>query len=527
MAVLLKPVVVYAFYNSVTFSPGDRVTVWQEKFYCPHCIDQVCSAPNVSSATKKNTFQSPLSVTDDEGCISASDIASPHYVPEQFTDSNQPHNNYSCISSTGLPQKSRSILRRPAAEKNGLHASKERGYLSTDSGLGERVCDSSTLDESNLRHFSNEYSDQDRASIQKKSLTLCLSIYPDKVSPVPNNNRYKRNVSSTALSSYSQPRQFHLPEPGKSRFLPPGLKLWTTLFGRSTSSAIPPYTTSTPRSNNLTNNYNNESNNNNGIITSRSLNKPIASSAVNLSDDRTKSDKSTATATTKTTRISSGTPVNGHTNPLSPNSVYMNGIHHSGPIILNDHELTLETRKLACLPAGQLRDKSVPAPIERYDWPAPPASGVVLAELMRERRQRRRERARLSGTQFSGDPDDLESQEALSIDYSFDGVPDTITDNSAAHTGIGQAILREEAESKRRSRSQTYLDPVSASRTPSAAVEPSFKPRYATHQFALLNRESATTMTTTTSISTHHNNISRFGAATMPTSTTPVISGHT
>ncbi|CAH8517178.1 unnamed protein product [Heterobilharzia americana] len=429
---------------SVTFSPGDRVTVWQEKFYCPHCIDQVCSAPN------------------------------------------------------------------------------ERGYLSTDSGLGERVCDSSTLDESNLRHFSNEYSDQDRASIQKEeSHTLSFHLSRQSLSgripssnygrylnqsyihltgqaPVPNNNRYKRNVSSTALSSYSQPRQFHLPEPGKSRFLPPGLKLWTTLFGRSTSSAIPPYTTSTPRSNNLTNNYNNESNNNNGIITSRSLNKPIASSAVNLSDDRTKSDKSTATATTKTTRIS---------------SVYMNGIHHSGPIILNDHELTLETRKLACLPAGQLRDKSVPAPIE--------------PELMRERRQRRRERARLSGTQFSGDPDDLESQEALSIDYSFDGVPDTITDNSAAHTGIGQAILREEAESKRRSRSQTYLDPVSASRTPSAAVEPSFKPRYATHQFALLNRESATTMTTTTSISTHHNNISRFGAATMPTSTTPVISGHT
>ncbi|VDP43888.1 unnamed protein product [Schistosoma curassoni] len=103
--------------------------------------------------------------------------------------------------------------------------------------------------------------------------------------------------------------------------------------------------------------------------------------------------------------------------------------------------------------------------------------------IVRERRQRRREQARLSGTQFSGDIDDLESQEALSIDYSFDGIPDT-TDHSVEHIGIGQAILREEAESKRRSRSQTYLDPVSASRTPSASVEPSFKPRYATHQFA-------------------------------------------
>lgn len=56
---------------------------------------------------------------------------------------------------------------------------------------------------------------------------------------------------------------------------------------------------------------------------------------------------------------------------------------------------------------------------------------------MRERRQRRREQARLSGTQFSGDIDDLESQEALSIDYSFDGIPDT-TDHSVEHIGIGQ-----------------------------------------------------------------------------------------
>nr|AAW25038.1 SJCHGC09325 protein [Schistosoma japonicum] len=79
-------------------------------------------------------------------------------------------------------------------------------------------------------------------------------------------------------------------------------------------------------------------------------------------------------------------------------------------------------------------------------------------------------------------------------------------DNSTGHTGIGQAILREEAENKRRSRSQTYLDPVSASRTPSASVEPSFKPRYATHQFALSNRDTVTTtISTGTTTSDHHN----------------------
>lgn len=47
-----------------------------------------------------------------------------------------------------------------------------------------------------------------------------------------------------------------------------------------------------------------------------------------------------------------------------------------------------------------------------------------------------------------------------------------------------QAILREEMQQKRRSQSQQFLDPISASRTPNAAHEPVFKPRYSTHQFA-------------------------------------------
>lgn len=541
---------------SITFRPGDRVTVWQEKFYCPHCINQVCCSATVGSVPSKNLLQTPLSVTDDEGCVSASDMASSQYIHEQPIEMNQPQNDFSCIPSAGLPQKSKSILRKPVTEQNGLHVSKERGYLSTDSGLGDRLCESANLDDSNYRDLYDGSSGQDKTNLrQEKSHTLSFHLSRHSLCgrvpssnygrylnqsymqlnnqiPIPNNDRYKRNLSTTTLNTSSQPRQFHLPDGGKSRFLPPGTKFYATLFGRSASSAISPLynnnNTSTPRSTNTastgTNNFHPD------IITSRSLNKPFALSAFNL-HDKLKTDKlslSTTTSTKKIARILSDTTddnnnyndnINSeHTSQLTSKShrTYMDDISQSGPILLNDRNITVETRKLACLPAGQERDKSTPRPIERYDWPAPPASGVVLAELMRERRQRRREQARLSGTQFSGDIDDLESQEALSIDYSFDGIPDTI-DHSVEHIGIGQAILREEAESKRRSRSQTYLDPVSASRTPNASVEPSFKPRYATHQFALTNRGTISPGTTTVTMNIptdhhhhHQNNASRY-----------------
>ncbi|KAK4472089.1 hypothetical protein MN116_005460 [Schistosoma mekongi] len=537
---------------STTFCPGDRVTVWQEKFYCPRCIDQIYSSETPGDGvSKKNLLQTPLSVTDDEGCVSASDMASSQCIRERSTEVNQLQNNYLCISSAGLPQKSKSILRKPVVEKNDLHASRERGYLSTDSGLGERLCESSNLEESNFKHLSIGHSDKEKTNIQEKSHTPSFHLSRHSLSgrvpgshygrylnqsyiqltdqiPIPNNDRYKRNVSTTTLNNQSQLKQFHLPDGGKSRFLPPGTKFHTKLFGRSVSSTISPLysNTSTPRPTNTTTITTTNNNDTNHLITSRSLNRPFASSAFNLNDNKVKNDQSLpmTTGTRKVTRILSTNIDNDnddiHThqhnnNLLTSNShFYMNGFSRSGPISssLNEHDsITLETRKLACLPAGQLRDKSMPAPIERYDWPAPPASGVVLAELMRERRQRRREQARLSGTQFSGDIDDLESQEALSIDYSFDGIPDTTTDNSTGHIGIGQAILREEAENKRRSRSQTYLDPVSASRTPSASVEPSFKPRYATHQFASSHRDTVTTtISTGTTTSDHQYNTVRY-----------------
>ncbi|KAL7064364.1 hypothetical protein AAHC03_05644 [Spirometra sp. Aus1] len=137
-----------------------------------------------------------------------------------------------------------------------------------------------------------------------------------------------------------------------------------------------------------------------------------------------------------------------------------------------DREASLEARRLASYPAGQPRDESTPSAIERYDWPAPASSAVVLAELMRERRHRRREQARLSGSR-----DDADSQEDLSIDASIES-PSELAQSS----GIGRAIQLE--EKRRTVRSHQPLDPVSASRTPNASSEPPFKTRYATHSFA-------------------------------------------
>ncbi|KAL5963462.1 Actin-binding LIM protein 1 [Taenia solium] len=142
--------------------------------------------------------------------------------------------------------------------------------------------------------------------------------------------------------------------------------------------------------------------------------------------------------------------------------------------LVESEAASLEARRLASFPSGQPPDAtSVPA-IERYDWPAPASTAVMTAELMRERRQRLREQGVLQASSE-------ESVEDLSIDTSVS----SHCDLDRVSGGIGRAILlEEERERRRKTRTAHLLDPVSASRSPNAKVEPPYKTRYATHSFA-------------------------------------------
>ncbi|KAF5404671.1 hypothetical protein PHET_02054 [Paragonimus heterotremus] len=490
-------------YYRTTFNPGDRVTVWHERFFCPNCIGHE-SAPNVQTQPSQHqSFQahqlngvtpSPLSITeDDEGCISAADASLSEFASPRSSTVRPPNtakdksvrvkengesalskmSDAKCISSTGNPQKSKSILRKTGTDNLRINSSsRELGYVSADSGLGDRLLDQSKTmgNQSNTPVLPEQMNSCENAPVispgtvsssqSRQSLLFRVPnsdygrfltqsyIHLNGDVPVPSHtDQYKRNVSFTTLNSSSSargPKHFHLPE-SKSRFLPPGTKTYTMLFGRPATNYAPTHT-STPRSN--------------VANTRRITPRAMASSATELSGKLivTRDTSDHITSNGLDTRVESGAPM------ASPKA----------DVAENEDEVTFEARRLACFPSGHERDKTLPAPIERYDWPGPPASAVVLAELMRERRYRRREQARQNGT-LGDEVDDFESQEALSIDYSFDGTLDA---------GIGQAILREEAEQKRRSRSHQFLDPVSASRSPNAATEPLFKPRYATHQFA-------------------------------------------
>ncbi|GAA49600.1 actin-binding LIM protein 1 [Clonorchis sinensis] len=478
---------------SITFHPGDRVTVWQERFFCPSCVGQQgAPVPPVTPTKHKTngTPLSPLSVTDDEGCcVSAADASLPEFPSPQdsglspcvtgnhLKDSKNvgefrlPSSEAKCITSTGNPQKSKSILRKSGTDKLRVHeSSREHGALSTDSGLGERVFGSKTPEAQINGFYSHEPTNGVNYTATPpvlSSTTLSLNNSRQSLlSRVPNSDygrylnqsyihlnggavspsvdKYKRNVSSTILNSSGRPKHFHLPE-SKSRFLPPGTRTHSLLFGQptktQTASHIGALRTQIPPP------------------TTRSETPKMANSAVEL----------------RRRPPSEHTLPNGHDNHSR-----MNGTQEN-----LEEEMTVEARRLACFPSGHKPDPNVPPPIERYDWPGPPASAVILAEMMRERRCKRREQSRVNGT-FGDEGDDYESQEALSIDYSYDGGTN-VTDAASVHqtSGIGQAILREQAnEQKRRSRSHQLLDPISASRSPNAAVEPLYKPRYSTHQFA-------------------------------------------
>lgn len=125
------------YYNfiffSVNFLPGDKVTVWFEKFYCHKCINrkEIFVSPKINNLSEVNGVQLSHFITDDEGCISAADVSQSEFVSLQNQkDKTKQSFTLPCLPSESLPQKSRSILRNRNNIQTDLHTLKDQCYLS-------------------------------------------------------------------------------------------------------------------------------------------------------------------------------------------------------------------------------------------------------------------------------------------------------------------------------------------------------------------------------------------------------------
>jgi len=172
-----------------------------------------------------------------------------------------------------------------------------------------------------------------------------------------------------------------------------------------------------------------------------------------------------------------------------------------------------EVIKMQHFPSAQ-REKQGPLPIEREDWPAPPAVAAAYPELLRrEGKKKRRRRVRPDGTLSENETDytDYDTDASVSSDHRHVSVrveteeeeeededeepepldPKTqrevdelekMKDKSGAAKMVLLDLERKRAESP-------VLEPISASRAPAADHEPELKTRYDVHIFASPSRD--------------------------------------
>ncbi|CAH8621632.1 unnamed protein product [Dicrocoelium dendriticum] len=156
-----------------------------------------------------------------------------------------------------------------------------------------------------------------------------------------------------------------------------------------------------------------------------------------------------------------------------------------------------EARRLASYPNARIPDSTSLPAIERFDFPAPPSPAVVMMEKRREKRM----------------ADQLSSANVVNGDASFKSSKTEtgdFTDSGASHvpsklhqidmeietlkrlgesSGITAALIQELEASKLLHARSPDLDPVSASRSPSANTEPGYKTRYEQHMHASPSRD--------------------------------------
>lgn len=137
---------------------------------------------------------------------------------------------------------------------------------------------------------------------------------------------------------------------------------------------------------------------------------------------------------------------------------------------------TQEPIQLSKIPDGHTCDDGNLAPIERDDWPAPPAAAAAYPDLLREHRLQKR-----TGEATSSANED-------EVDFADKKIERDIQELSKMSDSSGAAKVFLEDLKKLKMEGAT-LDPRSASRVPSAANEPPYKPRYESSVFASPSRD--------------------------------------
>jgi hypothetical protein len=135
------------------------------------------------------------------------------------------------------------------------------------------------------------------------------------------------------------------------------------------------------------------------------------------------------------------------------------------------------------------------APIERDDWPAPPDPAAAYPELLRDRE---RHVVRRKSTDIVSDhADGVDDKEnTIVVNGGYNDVSEQIADvkmekeieelSKLKDSGAAKVILD---DLKKKKLEKSTLDPRSASRTPSAAMEPPYRPRYESPLFASPSRD--------------------------------------
>ncbi|CAH8507716.1 unnamed protein product [Schistosoma turkestanicum] len=151
-----------------------------------------------------------------------------------------------------------------------------------------------------------------------------------------------------------------------------------------------------------------------------------------------------------------------------------------------------EARRLASFPNARLPDSNSLPAIDRYDFPAPPSPAVVMIDKRREKRMTAggaqsiaadsRNGTLRNGTMTSVDTDYTDHDPILNAKLDrIDAEIETLK-RLGESSGITAALIQELEASKSHVH-ETDLDPISASRSPNANIEPSYKTRYRRHGY--------------------------------------------
>lgn len=145
-----------------------------------------------------------------------------------------------------------------------------------------------------------------------------------------------------------------------------------------------------------------------------------------------------------------------------------------------------EPIQLSKLPDAHRSESSRPLPIERDDFPAPPAAAAAYPELLREHRYSRRSRAGSLSNELDSDPNnELDDNED---EGKADPKVEKEIQELSKMSDSGAAMMILEGLKKKK-QEPVNLDPRSASRTPSASFEPPFRTRYESSIFASASRD--------------------------------------